>query len=996
MYLRKCFSVILLLYEGFVACEIGDGRNVWNKFSGSSLLNETQYFQANRFPKSFLWGVGTAAFQTEGALDWDGKGPSIWDHFIHSPDFRYNDASSKSYTLWDKDLEALKYLGVKFYHFSISWPRLFSDGIANVVNMNGLTYYNQLIDSLREEKIEPVVTLYHWDLPLALQLKYGGWKNESLIDIFNDYAAFCFQAFGNRVKYWLTIHNPYLIAWHGYETGIHAPGETADSSAVFKAAHNLIKAHAKVWHTYDRHFRHTQHGFVSLTLGSHWAEPKKGNLNDFTIESCHQSVQAVLGWFGKPVFGDGDYPTVIKQKIKHWMPSFTASEKKYIRGTADFFAFSFGPNNFRPASTFVKYGQPDSLSIRQALNWIKLEYNNPRILIAENGWFTNNNIKTEDTSSIFLIKWFLNEVLQAIIHDDVKVFAYTAWSLVDGYEWSYAYSIRRGLFYVDLDSKEKVRVPKTSAIFYKHIIQQHGLPSMEASFTSQFSCDFQWGVSDSVIQVQLTPSSPQFTDPNLYLWNAPRDGGLRKVNGVKLHTRASQCTDFNAVRNHIQMLSRLSVNHYKFALNWSLILPNGDLSVINKEAIYFYQCLIKEMIKRGIKPLVTLYHPTDHHTNMPAPLYQEGGWLNRSTVHAFRDYANLCFKEFGEHVGMWITVNEPNKLSQTYKINSNDTYIAAHNLILAHMMAWHLYDKHYRVYQNGLVSFALHADWAEPANPYLTSHVLAAERILLFELAWFMDPFFKTGDYPERMLDYLRLKNKHGLSQSAVPSFTGDENKAVKFSADFVALNHFTTHLVIHQRQNGSSYEHDRDSILRPDVTWPRSPKGLSVVPWGIRKLLNWIKTRYGNVPIYITANGVDDKSSHNDELRKFYIKNYIKEILVAKEHDQVNVRGYYGWKLQDRQNSHFGFFNSPFFESRAKLSSLFYSELITNRGVFSEATATKSCKEQEGQELTGCEACTFILKWKAFLFFGICLLITTTLLITVLFTYVRKRRKPH
>lgn len=224
-----------------------DGRSVWNKDHSVSPVNETQLFLHDTFPTKFLWGVGTSAYQVEGSQKKDGKGPSIWEHFIplHLRADSKTENSSDSYTFLEKDLLALDFLGVSSYQFSISWPRLFPTGVVTAVNDKGLQYYNRLLDALVDRKIEPVVTLYHWDLPLVLEEKYGGWTNESLITIFNDYATFCFKTFGDRVKYWITIHNPYLVAWHGYGTGIHAPGERLEK-AVYTVGHNLIK----VWYNY--------------------------------------------------------------------------------------------------------------------------------------------------------------------------------------------------------------------------------------------------------------------------------------------------------------------------------------------------------------------------------------------------------------------------------------------------------------------------------------------------------------------------------------------------------------------------------------------------------------------------------------------------------------------------------------------------------------------------------------------------------------------------
>lgn len=168
-----------------------------------------------------------------------------------------------------------------------------------------------------------------------------------------------------------------------------------------------------MWHNYDKNFRPHQKGWLSITLGSHWIEPNRTeNMED--LINCQHSMSSVLGWFANPIHGDGDYPEFLKASAM--IPEFSEAEKEEVRGTADFFAFSFGPNNFRPSNTVVKMGQNVSLNLRQVLNWIKLEYDNPRILISENGWFTDSYIKTEDTTAIYMMKNFLNQVLQGWLH----------------------------------------------------------------------------------------------------------------------------------------------------------------------------------------------------------------------------------------------------------------------------------------------------------------------------------------------------------------------------------------------------------------------------------------------------------------------------------------------------------------------------------------------------------------------------------------------------
>lgn len=224
----------------------GEGRSVWQHPAGPlSTFNASQLFLHTTFPPDFLWGTGSSAFQTEGAWDRDGKGPSIWDSFTHSharSPGETADVASDSYEHWEDDVASLRSLGVHFYAFSISWARIFPNGIASEPpNAAGVAYYGRLIDRLQEEGISPIVTLYHWDLPLSLQERYGGWLNESLVDVFDEYAAFCFLAYGGRVRYWITMHNPYLVAWHGYGSGLHAPGDARGPAAAFTAGHNLLR-----------------------------------------------------------------------------------------------------------------------------------------------------------------------------------------------------------------------------------------------------------------------------------------------------------------------------------------------------------------------------------------------------------------------------------------------------------------------------------------------------------------------------------------------------------------------------------------------------------------------------------------------------------------------------------------------------------------------------------------------------------------------------------
>uniref|UniRef100_A0A3Q3JBG6 Klotho beta n=1 Tax=Monopterus albus TaxID=43700 RepID=A0A3Q3JBG6_MONAL len=945
-------SVLLLVLGWNMAeCYLGEGRKIWQQPRLNPITNDQSFLQ-DTFPPEFLWGSGTAAFQTEGASEKEGKGASIWDHFTHSS-LSGNlatgtaDVASDSYTHWEEDVEALEYLSVRSYSFSLSWPRLFPDGNArSQPNTAAVQHYTQLIEKLLEKKIEPIVTLHHWDLPQVLQEQYGGWKNDTLVGLFEEYAAFCFHVFGSRVRYWITMHNPYLVAVQGYGTGVHAPGEKGGLSGSLIVAHNLIRAHAKAWHTYNTHFRPAQRGKVSIVLGSHWVEPQKGQATAVNVELCQQSIEAVLGWFASPIFGDGDYPVSLKLKHGALLPMFTADEKLWVQKTADFFALSFGPNNLR-LHNLVQYEQTVTPDLRRVLSWIKLEYGNVRVLVAEGGWFSDAGVGREDTVAIYLMKSFINQVLQAIKFDGVQVFGYTAWSLVDGFEWNYGYTVRRGLFYVDFSNPNRTRTPKTSAQYYRHVVCDNGFPRDESSreVKGHFPCDFHWGIADSILQVHFYPFSPQFTDPHLYSWNLTGDGSLHPVPGVKLHTRQAQCTDYLAIRGHIRLFASSGASHYRFALNWSLILPQGDRSNVNTEALRYYRCVLTELKKLDLEAVVILYYPTHRAPNqgLPGPLHASGGWLNYSTVQAFQEYAALCYQELGPWVQYWITINEPNRLVDVYS-NGKEKHQAAHNLLLSHAKAWRLYEREHSSQRRALVSLALHADWAEPANPFMDSHMAAAQRLLLFELGRFLDPLLGTGYdrvYPQEKKSHLEAKARViGLTGSPLPSFTEIEKEELRGALSFIALNHFTTRIMA---------------------------------------ILNWVSQRYGgDLPIIVTASGIDDQAPFEDILRQHYLRSYLQEALKAHQLDGVNLQGFYVWKLQDRHVPQFGLFTSTQHQSKAKASITVYREFITHSG-FPNNNTRQTCRFGDLRE--PCSVCAWIFNNKAMLVFGGCLLITAVML---------------
>lgn len=477
-------------------------------------------FIHGKFPKDFIWGAATAAYQIEGAWNEDGKGPSIWDTFSHIEGKIHNndtgDVACDSYHKIEEDVSLLKNLGVGYYRFSISWSRVLPQGTADKVNLLGVKYYNRLIDTLLANGIKPAVTLYHFDLPQALQ-DIGGWYNPEISDIFNDYAQFCFKEFGDRVEIWLTINEPHEEALDAYGLGVFAPGIKDMASGPYQAGHNMLLAHAKAWHTYDKEYRQKQKGKVSIVVNAQWFEPKTDKEED--IKAADRGMQWFLGWMAHPVFVNGDYPEIMKERILEKnkaqgltsrLPSFTSEQKRLLKGTADFLALNFYSVSFAEYHDLSKEenvtwgyftdqemktsrdptwlkGDPSWLycvpwGMRKMLVWLKEQYNDPEIIVTENGFSAHGEHDLElpaalqDRDRVTYLRGYINEALKAVKLDGVKLKGYFVWSLLDNFEWDDGYRFRFGIHHVNFNDPNRPRTPKLSAEVYRTIVQDNGFP----------------------------------------------------------------------------------------------------------------------------------------------------------------------------------------------------------------------------------------------------------------------------------------------------------------------------------------------------------------------------------------------------------------------------------------------------------------------------------------------------------------------------------------
>ena len=228
-----------------------------------------------QFPKQFIWGSATSSFQIEGAWLEGGKGLSIWDVFGHTPGKVANndtgDVACDHYHRWKEDVELMAAMKLPAYRFSIAWPRIQPTGYGPP-NPEGIAFYSNLIDALLDKGITPWVTLYHWDLPTALEFEHGGWLNPKLAEFFRDYADICFEHFGDRVKHWMTINEPCVIAVHGYTEGYFPPGRTSQVEP-YIAGHHLLRAHAYAVDLYRRKYQAKQKGRIGMVCNCDWREP---------------------------------------------------------------------------------------------------------------------------------------------------------------------------------------------------------------------------------------------------------------------------------------------------------------------------------------------------------------------------------------------------------------------------------------------------------------------------------------------------------------------------------------------------------------------------------------------------------------------------------------------------------------------------------------------------------------------------------------------------
>jgi beta-glucosidase len=446
---------------------------------------------ADPFPQGFLWGAATAAYQVEGAVHEDGRGETIWDRFcrvpgaIHAADT--GDVACDHYHRWRQDVENMRDLRLSAYRFSSAWSRVFPQGRGKM-NRAGMAFYEELVDALLEAGITPALTLYHWDLPQALQ-DAGGWTNRDTASWFAEYAACMYMHLGGRVKTWMTLNEPWVSAFLGHAEGVHAPG-LKDFGTAVEAAHILLHAHALAVGAFRQLSPHD--AGIGLALSLHPVYPWSDGVSD--ADAARRADGYLNRWFLDPVYRgsypkdmldlygrhhvaprvpEGDMEALASHPVDFLGVNYYFPQRVCASEAGGLLGFQAGHLKDRRDTEMGWEVYPDGLY--DLLLRLKADYGDPALLITENGAaFKDERVsggQVQDDDRIDYLDGHLRAARRAVRHG-VKLKGYFLWSLLDNFEWSFGYSRRFGITHVDYHTQ--ARTWKKSAGWYQHVIATNG------------------------------------------------------------------------------------------------------------------------------------------------------------------------------------------------------------------------------------------------------------------------------------------------------------------------------------------------------------------------------------------------------------------------------------------------------------------------------------------------------------------------------------------
>lgn len=469
----------------------------------------------NKLPLNFIWGSGSSAYQVEGAYERDGKGLSVWDTFSHIPGNTFRgtngDIAVDHYHRYKEDVSLMAELGLKAYCFSISWPRVFPEG-SGAVNEQGAAFYEALIDECIKYKIEPIVTLYHWDLPQALQTAYGGWEDRRCIDAYLEYAKYLFTRFKGKVKYWITINGQNFITSQGWLTALHPPGKLNEEQLFFQVNHHMYIAHAKAVQALKKIDGQAQIGAsFSYTPSYAFDCAPENAMAKMNYDELHNFLWTDVYIYGRyPKFvlkylekrqvvldiAPGDQAILLDaaQKVDFMGINYYSTrvceenpieqEKKMYRERET------GDIKARPMSCYYKNAKNpylevtdwdssiDASGLRLACREITSRYQLP-ILITENGLGTFDYLENGEVHDTYRIEYLRSHIkeLMLAIDEGCDIIGYCVWSFTDMLSWLNGYQKRYGLVYVDRADQSELtlqRYKKDSFYWYKKVIASNG------------------------------------------------------------------------------------------------------------------------------------------------------------------------------------------------------------------------------------------------------------------------------------------------------------------------------------------------------------------------------------------------------------------------------------------------------------------------------------------------------------------------------------------
>lgn len=443
------------------------------------------------FPSSFRWGCATAAYQIEGGAKEGGRGPSIWDTFSHQPgkvfENQTGDVADDDYHLYKQDVQLLKDLGAKIYRFSVSWPRIFPQGTGQP-NEAGVAFYQRLVDDLLANGIEPFCTLFHWDLPQALEDRFGGWQSRETAKAFAQYAGYFAGRFSDRIRNFFTMNEFSSFIDLGYRDGRFAPGLKLAPAALNQTRHNAVLAHGLAVQAIRAQARSGTR--VGLAENYVCGTP--------VIETDENIKASILGTrvLNAPyltVIMEGQYMEQYLRKEGSAAPKFTAEDLKIISSPLDIIGANiYGPTYIRADAGPAGYAVvplPASYP-HMASSWLNVGpeglywgvrhlaqiWNVKDIYITENGCSSTDVVAPDghiyDTDRVMFLRNYLINLHRAAA-EGFPVHGYFVWSLMDNFEWADGYNLRFGIYYVDYKTQQ--RIPKMSAAFYKEVIRKNAV-----------------------------------------------------------------------------------------------------------------------------------------------------------------------------------------------------------------------------------------------------------------------------------------------------------------------------------------------------------------------------------------------------------------------------------------------------------------------------------------------------------------------------------------